>query len=83
MRLKDQIKLIKSALKQDQLYSDLEIHYMKKQLNNAKYELKLKKLKRNKGFNNELSETNNSNTRSREDDGLRSESEQPQESGKP
>ena len=76
MRLKDQIKLIKSALKQDQLYSDLEIHYMKKQLNNAKYELKLKKLKRNKGFNNELSETNNSNTRSREDDGLRSESEQ-------
>ncbi len=76
MRLKDQIKLIKSALKQDQLYSDLEIHYMKKQLNNAKYELKLKKLKRNKGFNNELSETNNSNTRSGEDDGLRSESEQ-------
>ena len=43
MRLKDQIKLIKSALKQDQLYSDVEIHYMKKQLNNAKYELKLKK----------------------------------------
>ncbi len=76
MRLKDQIKLIKSALKQDQLYSDLEIHYMKKQLNNAKYELKLKKLKRNKGFNNELSETSNSNTRSGEDDGLRSESEQ-------
>ena len=76
MRLKDQIKLIKSALNQDQLYSDLEIHYMKKQLNNAKYELKLKKLKRNKGFNNELSETNNSNTRSGEDDGLRSESEQ-------
>ena len=79
MRLKDQIKLIKSALKQDQLYSDLEIHYMKKQLNNAKYELKLKKLKRNKGFNNELSETNNSNTRSGEDDGLRSESEQPEQ----
>ena len=62
MRLKEQIKLIKSALKQDQLYSDLEIHYMKKQLNNAKYELKLKKLKRNKGFNNELSETSNSNS---------------------
>ena len=79
MRLKDQIKLIKSALKQDQLYSDLEIHYMKKQLNNAKYELKLKKLKRNKGFNNELSETSNSNTRSREDDGLRGTSEQPEQ----
>ena len=79
MRLKDQIKLIKSALKQDQLYSDLEIHYMKKQLNNAKHELKLKKLRRKKGFN-ELSETSNSNTRSREDDGLRSESEQPEQS---
>ena len=78
MRLKDQIKLIKSALKQDQLYSDVEIHYMKKQLNNAKHELKLKKLRRKKGFN-ELSETNNSNTRSREDDGLRSESEQPEQ----
>ena len=78
MRLKDQIKLIKSALKQDQLYSDIEIHYMKKQLNNAKHELKLKKLRRKKGFN-ELSETSNSNTRSREDDGLRSESEQPEQ----
>ena len=54
MRLKEQIKLIKSALKQDQLYSDLEIHYMKKQLNNAKYELKLKKLKRNKNKNNTI-----------------------------
>ena len=78
MRLKDQIKLIKSALKQDQLYSDLEIHYMKKQLNNAKHELKLKKLSRKKGFN-ELSETSNSNTRSREDDGLRGTSEQPEQ----
>ena len=79
MRLKDQIKLIKSALKQDELYSDVEIHYMKKQLNNAKYELKLKKLRRNKGFNNELSETSNSNTRSRENDGLRGTSEQPEQ----
>ena len=63
MRLKEQIKLIKSALKQDQLYSDVELHYMKKQLNNARHELKLKKLRRKKGFN-ELSETSNSNTRS-------------------
>ena len=78
MRLKDQIKLIKSALKKDELYSDLEIHYMKKQLNNAKHELKLKRLRRKKGFN-ELSETNNSNTRSREDDGLRGTSEQPEQ----
>ena len=81
MRLKDQIKLIKSALKKGELYSDLEIHYMKKQLNNAKHELKLKRLRRKKGFN-ELSETNNSNTRSRKDDGLRGEGEQPEQSRK-
>ena len=82
MRLKDQIKLIKSALKQDQLYSDVEIHYMKKQLNNAKHELKLKKLRRQKGFNNEFRKTDNRDTQRRGDDGIRSESEQPQESGK-
>ena len=64
MRLKEQIKLIKSALKQDALYSDVELHYMKKQLNNAKHELKLKKLRRKKVFN-ELSETSIGNTRSR------------------
>ena len=80
MRLKDQIKLIKSALKKQELYSDVELHYMKKTLNNAKHELKLKKLRRNKGFNNEFSETSNRNTRSREDDGLRSTSEQPEQS---
>ena len=82
MRLKEQIKLIKSALKQDALYSDVELHYMKKELNNAKYNLKLKKLKRSKGFNNEFSKTDNRDTQRRGDDGLRSESEQPQESGK-
>ena len=80
MRLKEQIKLIKSALKQDQLYSDVELHYMKKQLNNARHELKLKKLRRKKGFN-ELSETSNSNSRSGEDNGVRGESQQPQQSG--
>ena len=78
MRLKEQIKLIKSALKQDALYSDVELHYMKKQLNNAKHELKLKKLRRKKGFN-ELSEISNDNTRSREDNGLRRESQQPEQ----
>ena len=82
MRLKDQIKLIKSALKQDQLYSDVEIHYMKKQLNNAKYELKLKKLRRKKGFDNEFSKTDNRDTQRRGDDGLHSESKQPEESRK-
>ena len=78
MRLKDQIKLIKSALKKGELYSDVELHYMKKQLNNAKHELKLKKLRRKKGFN-ELSETSNGNTRSGEDNGLRGESQQPKQ----
>ena len=82
MRLKDQIKLIKSALKKHELYSDVEIHYMKKQLNEAKHNLKLKKLKRSKGFNNEFSKTDNSDTQCRGDDGLHSESKQPEESGK-
>ena len=83
MRLKDQIKLIKAALKRHELYSDVEIHFMKKQLNEVKQELKLKKLRRNKGFNNEFSKTDNRDTQRRGNDGLRSESEQPQESGKP
>ena len=82
MRLKDQIKLIKTALKKGELYSDVEIHYMKKQLNQAKYDLKLKKIKRSKGFNNEFSKTDNSDTQSRRNDGLHSESKQPEESGK-
>ncbi len=51
MRLKDQIKLIKTALKKGELYSDVEIHYMKKQLNQARHDLKLKKLRKSKGFN--------------------------------
>ena len=62
MRLKDQIKLIKTALKKDELYSDVEIYYMKKQLNESKELLKQKKLRRKKGFSNELSETSNSNS---------------------
>ena len=83
MRLKDQIKLLKLALKKQELYSDVELHYMKKEINNAKYNLKLKKLQRSKGINNEFSKTDNRDTQRRGDDGLRSESEQPQESGKP
>ena len=82
MRLKDQIKLIKAALKRHELYSDVEIHFMKKQLNEVKQELKLKKLRRNKGFNNEFSKTDNSDTQRRGDDGLHSESKQPEESRK-
>ena len=82
MRLKDQIKLLKLALKRQELYSDVELHYMKKELNNAKYNLKLKKQKRSKGFNNEFSKTDNRDTQRRRDDGLHSESKQPEESGK-
>ena len=76
MRLKEQIKLLKLALKKHELYSDVELHYMKKELNNARHELKLKKLRRKKGFNDELSEISNRNTRRRKNDGLRSESKQ-------
>ena len=49
MRLKDQIKLLKLALKKQELYSDVELHYMKKELNNARHELKLKKQRKRKG----------------------------------
>ena len=82
MRLKDQIKLLKLALKRQELYSDVELYYMKRQLNEVKEKLKLKKLRRNKGFNNEFSKTDNSDTQRRGDDGLHSESKQPEESGK-
>ena len=62
MRLKDQIKLLKLALKKQELYSDVELHYMKKELNNARHELKLKKQRKRKGFRNEFSEISNSNS---------------------
>ena len=87
-RLKDQIRLAKKAIKQakinPQLYTENEIQYMALQLARAKILLKAKQLqrKKEKGFSNELSETRNSNTRSRKDDGLRSEGEQPKQSGK-
>ena len=81
MRLKDQIKIIKTALKKHELYSDVELYYMKKQLYETKELLKLKKLRKKKGFKNELSEISNSNSRSGEDDGLRGESQQPEQSG--
>ena len=87
-RLKDQIRLAKKAIKQAKtnpdLFTEHEIKYMALQLARAKILLKAKQLRRKqeKGFSNELSETRNSNTRSRKDDGLRSESEQPKQSGK-
>tara|TARA_B100001109_G_scaffold140150_1_gene114042 strand:- start:255 stop:527 length:273 start_codon:yes stop_codon:yes gene_type:complete len=87
-RLKDQIRLAKKAIKQAKtnpdLFTEHEIKYMALQLARAKILLKAKQLRRKqeKGFSNELSETRNSNTRSRKDDGLRSEGKQPKQSGK-
>ena len=87
-RLKDQIRLAKKAIKQAKtnpdLFTEHEIKYMALQLARAKILLKAKQLRRKqeKGFSNELSETRNSNTRSRKNDGLRSEGEQPEQSGK-
>ena len=86
-RLKDQIRLAKKAIKQakvnPQLYSEHEIQYMALQLARAKILLKAKQLqrKKEKGFSNELSETRNSDTRRRKNNGLRSESKQPEQSG--
>ena len=86
-RLKDQIRLAKKAIKEakkkPELYTEEELQYMTMQLIRAKIGLKLKQQRRKqeKGFSNEFSETINSNSRSGEDDGVRSEGEQPQQPG--
>ena len=86
-RLKDQIRLAKKAIKEakkkPELYTEEELQYMALQLIRAKIGLKLKQQRRKqeKGFSNEFSETRNSNSRSGEDDGVRSEGEQPQQPG--
>ena len=86
-RLKDQIRLAKKALKQAKknpnLYSEGELQYMALQLVRAKIALKEKQLRRKqeKGFSNEFSEVGNSNSRRREDDGVRGEGEQPEQPG--
>ena len=88
-RLKDQIRLAKKAIKEAKtnpnLYTDEELQYMTMQLIRAKIGLKLKQQRRKqeKGFSNEFSETRNSNSRSGEDDGVRSEGEQPEQPGEP
>jgi hypothetical protein len=88
-RLKDQIRLAKKALKEARknpnLYSEGELQYMALQLVRAKIALKEKQLRRKqeKGFSNEFSEIGNSNSRRREDDGVRSEGEQPEQPGEP
>jgi len=86
-RLKDQIRLAKKAIKEakkkPELYTEEELQYMALQLIRAKIGLKLKQQRRKqeKGFSNEFSETRNSHSRSGEDDGVRSESIEPEQSG--
>jgi hypothetical protein len=89
MRIKDTIKAAKKAIKlaekNPMLYTNEEIIYMKRALRLAKEDLKRKRDFMSKGFKNEAatwtSTTSISNSRSGEDDGVRSESEQPTESG--
>lgn len=52
MREKNLIKFIKNALKHDHMYSDEEISYMKKELNNLKTQLVISKKLTSKGFGN-------------------------------
>tara|TARA_B100000035_G_scaffold162148_1_gene138082 strand:+ start:3531 stop:3785 length:255 start_codon:yes stop_codon:yes gene_type:complete len=82
-RLKDQIRLAKLALEQPELFTDAELIYMKRQLRQAKLELKKKKQLKKRGFGNESSETGDSDTRRRKDDGVRGTSEQPEQPGEP
>ena len=86
-RLKDQIRLAKKAIKEarknPKLYTEEELQYMAMQLTRAKIALKAKQIKRKqeKGFSNEFSEVGDSNSRRREDDGLRGESVEPEQPG--
>jgi hypothetical protein len=52
MREKNLIKFIDKALKDDHLYSDEEIIYMKTELNNLKKQLEISKKLTSKGFGN-------------------------------
>ena len=89
MRYKDTIKAAKKAIKladkNPMLYTNEEIHYMKLQLRAAKQGLKRKRELMSKGFKNEattwVGAPSTSDSRSGEDDGVRGESQQPQQSG--
>ena len=89
MRYKDTIKAAKKAIKladkNPMLYTDEEIHYMRLQLRAAKQGLKRKREMMSKGFKNEattwVSAPSASNSRSGEDDGVRGEGEQSEQSG--
>ena len=89
MRYKDTIKAAKKAIKlaeqNPMLYTNEEIWYMKKALQTAKRDLASKRERLSKGFKNGattwISATDTSDSRSGEDDGVRSESLEPQQSG--
>ena len=89
MRYKDTIKAAKKAIKladkNPMLYTNEEIWYMKRALRTAKADLAAKRERLSKGFKNEattwVSAPSTSDSRGGENDGVRSESEQPQQSG--
>ena len=89
MRLKTTIKAAKKAIKlaekNPMLYTDEEIWYMKKALFTAKKNLAAKRERLSKGLKNEattwVSAPDTSDSRSGEDNGVRSESLEPQQSG--
>ena len=89
MRYKDTIKAAKKAIKladkNPMLYTDEEIHYMRLQLRAAKQGLKRKRERLSKGFKNEattwVGAPGTSDSRSGEDNGVRGESQQPEQSG--
>jgi len=91
MRFKDTIKAAKKAIKlaeqNPMLYTDEEIWYMKKALFTAKKDLAAKRERLSKGFKNEattwVGAPSASNSRSGEDDGVCSESQQSKQPGKP
>ena len=91
MRFKDTIKAAKKAIKlaekNPMLYTNEEIWYMKKALFTAKRDLAAKRERLSKGFKNEtttwVGAPGTSDSRSGEDDGVRSESLEPEQSGQP
>ena len=91
MRYKDTIKAAKKAIKlaekNPMLYTNEEIMYMKKALYTAKRDLAAKRERLSKGFKNGattwISPIDTSDSRSGEDNGVRSESLEPEQSGQP
>ena len=91
MRYKDTIKAAKKAIKlaekNPMMYTDAEILYMKRALRTAKADLAAKRERLSKGFKNGattwISPIDTSDSRSGEDDGVRSESLEPEQSGQP